>query len=193
MPLGSVVKHLGVNAIAGSVGNLYKSMESFDPTSVLLNPGLVQHFSCPNHPLNIPNELPPLTTYYFGRNLTPYSNYETKGFISTRRYSIYNAKSLISLDPWPHNISKEGVVEFVKRDALYGIGDDLKVKKVSANFCFSYLKDLNLSFDDLEVKAISITEVEALSLLGACVTSNFTLTSALKHFLNVPKQESTLT
>ncbi|CAI8601004.1 unnamed protein product [Vicia faba] len=184
MPLGSIVKRLGVNSFSGCVGNLYESVKSFDPTSVLLNPGLVRQFSCPNHPLNFPNVLPPPTTYYYGQNQKRAHYYETKGVISKSHESILNAKSLISLDPWPLNMSKEGVVGFVKRDALYGVGDDLKVKKVSANFCFSYLKELNLSLDDLEVKLISIGEVEALSLLGACVTSNFTLTSGLKDFLN---------
>ncbi|PNY01777.1 hypothetical protein L195_g025078, partial [Trifolium pratense] len=38
MPLGSIVKLLGCNTFAGCVGNLYKSLENLDPTSVLLNP-----------------------------------------------------------------------------------------------------------------------------------------------------------
>ncbi|MCI35575.1 DUF674 family protein, partial [Trifolium medium] len=50
---------------------------------------------------------------------------------------------------------------------------------------------LRLPFDDFEVKVISIGEAEALRLLGAFVTSKFTLTSGLEDFLNVPKQEST--
>ncbi|KAK2432757.1 hypothetical protein QL285_018112 [Trifolium repens] len=50
---------------------------------------------------------------------------------------------------------------------------------------------LSLAFDDLEVKVISIGEAEALSLLGAFLTSKFTLNSGLQDFLNVPKQEST--
>ncbi|XP_058732684.1 uncharacterized protein LOC131604245 [Vicia villosa] len=181
MPLGSIVKRLGVNSFAGPIGSLYKSMESFDPTSVFLNPGIVQQFNCPNHPLNIPHVMPRPTTYYY--------DYKIGGSISKSSRSIVNSVSVVSRD----FDMLEGVVGFVKQDALYGVGDDLKVKKVSANFCFSYLKELNLSLDDLEVRAISIGEVEALSLLEACVTSNyFTLTSALKHFLNVPKHESTL-
>ncbi|CAL5210905.1 unnamed protein product [Lathyrus oleraceus] len=187
MPLGSIVKRLGVKSFSGCVGNLYESMMRFDPTSVLLDPGIVQQFSCPNYPLKIPHVFPLPTTYYYGM-YEKGKDHEYRGLISKSRESINRPTSLISLD-----ILKDGVVGFVKKDALYGVGDDLKVKPVSANFCFSYLKELNLSLDDLEVKVISIGEVEALSLLGACVTSNFTLTSGLKHFLNVPKQESTLT
>ncbi|CAK8574905.1 unnamed protein product [Lathyrus sativus] len=186
MPLGSVVNCLGVNSFGGCVGNLYESMKSFDPTSVLLNPGIV---SCTNHLLNIPHVIPPPTTYYYGVQEWRYK-YVIEGVISKSPESIYDRRSLISLD---FNLLKKGVVGFVKKDALYGIGDDLKVKQDYATFLFSYLKELNLSLDDLEVKVISIGEVEALSILGACVTSNFTLTSALKHFLNVPKHESTLT
>jgi hypothetical protein len=36
MPLGSIVKLLGPNSFAGCVGNLYKSVENLDPTSVLI-------------------------------------------------------------------------------------------------------------------------------------------------------------
>lgn len=166
MPLGSIVKRLGVNFFGGCIGNLYESMDKLEPNSALLNPGIVQQFSYPNHPLNIPNVIPPSTTYYFGinPNMSPYS-YCVNGAISKSRDSVLNARSLISLDPWSLNMSKEGVVGFVKRDALYGVGDDLKVKKVSANFCFSNLKELNLSLDDLEVKVISIGEIEVRWLL----------------------------
>lgn len=164
MPLGSIVKLLGVNSFSGCVGNLYESMMSFDPTSVLLNPGIVQQFSCPNYPLKIPHVFPLPTTYYYGMHGKGYS-YEYRGLISKSRGSIYSPTSLISLDL---NILKDGVVGFVKKDSLYGVGDDLKVKPVSANFCFSYLKELNLSLDDLEVKVISIGEVEVMWLLNHC-------------------------
>ncbi|MCI14178.1 DUF674 family protein [Trifolium medium] len=79
----------------------------------------------------------------------------------------------------------------MKRPALYGVGNDLHVKPLSANFFLSYLKELSLPFDDLEVKEISIGEAEALRFLGAFLTSKFTLTSGLQDFLNVPNLEST--
>ncbi|GAU38152.1 hypothetical protein TSUD_263760 [Trifolium subterraneum] len=79
----------------------------------------------------------------------------------------------------------------MKRPALYGVGDDLQVKPLSANFFLSHLKGLNFPFDDFDVKVISIGEAEALRFLGAFLTSKFTLTSGLQDFLNVPKQEPT--
>ncbi|GAU40715.1 hypothetical protein TSUD_263650 [Trifolium subterraneum] len=112
------------------------------------------------------------------------------GVISKTRESIYEGRLLTALDPRSLNRSKEGVVGFVKREALYSVGDDLKVKPLSANSFLSYLKELSLSLDDIEVKVISIGEAEALSLLGAFLTSKFTLTSGLQDFLDVPKQES---
>ncbi|CAJ2655909.1 unnamed protein product [Trifolium pratense] len=185
MPLGSIVKLLGANSFAGSgcVGNLYKSVENLDPTSVLLNPGIVPQFGCPNQPLNIPHVQPPPTTYYYGTG-TPklewdhyYDGYRTievtveGGVISKSKGSIYNAKTLIALDPRPLNSSEEGVVGFLKRTTFYGVGGNLEVKPLSANFCLSYLKELSLPIDDLEVKVIPIGETEALMFLGAFLTS----------------------
>ncbi|GAU38151.1 hypothetical protein TSUD_263750 [Trifolium subterraneum] len=102
------------------------------------------------------------------------------------------------MDPRSSNRSKEGVVGFVKRERLYCVGDNLTVKPLSANSCLSYLKELGIALHDLEVKMISIGEAEALRLLGASLTSKFTLTGGLgdvpnqeSTFLKVPKQEST--
>ncbi|MCI03427.1 DUF674 family protein, partial [Trifolium medium] len=96
MPLGSIVKLLGGNSFARCVGNLYKSMENMDSASVLLNPDFVK----------------------------------TKvkiegGVISKSKGSIYDGEVLTALDPRSPSRSKEGVVGFVKRAALYGVGDDL--------------------------------------------------------------------
>ncbi|CAK8574926.1 unnamed protein product [Lathyrus sativus] len=209
IPLGSIVKLLDGNSFVGCIDNLYKSVENLDSSwctgsrSVLLNPGVIPQFGCPNQPLNIPHVQPPLATYYYGTG-TPklYNNnyghriVEVKvegGVISKTKGLIYNPIHLIELDPRSPNKSKEGVVGFMKRPALYGVGDDLKVQSLSANFCLSYLKELNLPLDDLEVKVISIGEVEAISLFAASLTSKSTLTSGLEDFLNVPKQDSNLT
>jgi hypothetical protein len=165
MPLGSIVKLLGANSFAGCVGNLYKSVDNLDPTSVLLNPGIALQFGCPNQPLNIPHVQPLGTTYYYGklkRDNLYYHNNNTKEerVISKSLVSILYPRSLCLLDPRPVNMSIEGVVGFMKRPALYGVGDDLKVKPLSANFPLSYLKELSHSFDDLEVDVISIGEAE---------------------------------
>ncbi|GAU13992.1 hypothetical protein TSUD_263190 [Trifolium subterraneum] len=159
MPLGSIVKLLGANSFAGCVGNLYKSVENLDPTSVLLNPGISPQFGCPNQPLNIPHANPPLTVYYY----------------------VFYRRNVTALDP------KVGTVGFVKRARLYGVGDDLKVTPLAANSYLLYLNELTVPFYDLEVKVISIGEAEALSLLGAFLTAKFTFTSGLQDFLNVPK------
>jgi len=157
MPLGSIVKLLGPDYFAGCVGNLYKSVENLDPTSVLLNPGIAPQLGCPNQPLNIPYLMPQSSTYYYGlqKNDDHYVYYPTKGGLISKSYKlILSSRPLIALDP------REGSVGFVKRTTLYGVGDDLKVKPVSAKFCLSYLKEQNLPLDDLEVKVISIGEVE---------------------------------
>ncbi|GAU13991.1 hypothetical protein TSUD_263180 [Trifolium subterraneum] len=120
-------------------------------------------------------------TYYYD------TKYTTNGYFSKNKGSLLRPRQLIALDP------RKGVVGFVKRETLYGVEDDLKVKPLSANSFLSYLKESSLSFDDLEVKVISIGEAEALKFLGVFLTSKFTLTSGLQDFLNVPKQESTLT
>jgi hypothetical protein len=178
IPLGSIVKVLDGNSFVGRVDNLYKSVESLDSSwctnsrSMLLNPGVAPHFDCPNQPLNIPHVHPPLTTYYYGTG-TPkqeynssYYGYQTVelkiegGVISKSHGLIYKAKALTEMDPRSPNKLKKDVVGYVKRPALYSVGDDLKVKPLSANSCLSYLKELNLPLVDLEVKVISIGEAE---------------------------------
>ncbi|CAJ2655907.1 unnamed protein product [Trifolium pratense] len=182
MPLGSIVKLLGCNTFAGCVGNLYKSLENLDPTSVLLNPGIAPQFGCPNQPLNIPHLQPPSITYYY--NCFQSGREYPGGLISKSRYLGFQLAHL--LDP------KEGAVGFVKRATLYGVGDDLKVKPLAANSFLPYLKELSVPLDDLEVKVISFGEAEALRFLGAFLTSKFTLTSGLQDIMGVPRQESTL-
>ncbi|MCI06265.1 DUF674 family protein [Trifolium medium] len=132
LPLWSIVKLLGVNSFAGCVANLYKSVENLDPHSVLLNPGIVPLFGCPNKPLNIPHVK--LPTYYYGFNYQIH-----RAVISKTRLAV--GGPLVVLDPRSLNRSKEDVVGFVKRTTLYGVGDDLKLKSLSANYCLSYLKE----------------------------------------------------
>ncbi|KAK7286868.1 hypothetical protein RJT34_22189 [Clitoria ternatea] len=207
VPLGSIVKLLGGNTFVGCVDNLYKSVETLDSSwctesrSVLLNPGVAPQFSCPKQPLNIPNvETPPIYYYYGEGTFEDDYPFNTRretiiegGVISKSDRSIISVRRLTALDPRSPKRLKESVVGFVKRPALYAVGDDLIVKSVSSGSCLVYLKELSLPLDDLEMKVISIGEAEALSLLAASLTSKFTLTSGLKDFLDVPKQESSLT
>jgi hypothetical protein len=170
MPLGSIVKLLGANSFAGCVGNLYKSVENLDPSSVLLNPGIAPQFGCANQPLNIPHVLPPPTTYYYGlkRKRDHYDFNTEMWVISKSNVSLVNPRVLISLDPRPLNMSREGVVGFVNRAAFYAVCDDLKVKQAFGHFRFnlSLMKKQNLtSLEDLEVKVITIGEAEVRWLL----------------------------
>jgi hypothetical protein len=177
IPLGSVVKLLDGNSFVGCVDNLYKTVETLDSSlctdsrSVLLNPGLSPQFGCPKQLLNIPDVQPPTTCYYgTGTPKLVFSDYngshqiiEDKiegGVISKKKVSIYKPRALTALDPRSSNKSKEDAVGFVKKATLYAIGDDLKVKPLSDNSCISYLKELSLPLDDLEMKVISIGEAE---------------------------------
>jgi hypothetical protein len=88
--------------------------------------------------------------------------------ISKSNVSLVNPRVLISLDPRPLNMSREGVVGFVNRAAFYAVCDDLKVKQVFGHFRFnlSLMKKQNLtSLEDLEVKVITIGEAEVRWLL----------------------------
>jgi len=182
IPLGSIVKVLDGNSFVGCVDNLYKSVESLDSSwctnsrSMLLHPGVAPQFGCPNQPLNIPHVKTPTATYYYGtgkqekdyRYTNRYSTIEVPvvgGVISKTHGLIYNAKALTDMDPRSPNKSIKDVVGFVKRPALYVVGDDLKVKSLSANSWLSYLKELSFPLDDLEVKVISIGEAEVKWLL----------------------------
>ncbi|MED6167323.1 hypothetical protein PIB30_001746 [Stylosanthes scabra] len=205
IPLGSIVKKLDGNSSVGCIDNLYRSVETLDSSrctdsrSVLLNPGVAPQYGCPNQPLNIPEgELP---TYYYGKGTwEPDPLYSSRkrevtrsdGVVSKSNSGIVNVKSLTALDPRSPKRLKESVVGFVRRPALYAVGDDLRVRSLSGGSCISYLKELNLAIDDLEMKVISIGEAEALSLLRASLTSKQALTTGLKDFLDVPRQESNL-
>ena len=186
MLLGSVVKLLGPNSFAGCVGNLYKSVENLDRMSVLLDPGIAHQFSCLNQPLNIPEVQP--TTYYYGigTRKNEYSRslhcYIEGGVISKSQGSIYKAKSLIAMDPRSLNGSKDDVTGFVKRAALYGIGDDLRVKPLSSNYFLSYLNELALPLIKLEVTVISIGETEVMWLLFITKYFCFVILPSLIHF-----------
>jgi hypothetical protein len=141
-PLVSIVKLLGANSFAGCVGNLYKSVEYLDPKSVLLNPHRVF------------------------KSISGFEKKVEGGMFSKSRELIHDAKVLSELDP--PNRSKERVVGFVKRAALFGVEDDLTVKPLSATSCLSYFKESSIPLDDLEAKVISIGEVEVRQLL--CIT-----------------------
>lgn len=177
IPLGSIVKLLDGNTFVGCVDNLYKSVESLDSSwctdsrSMLLNPGLAPQFGCPNQPLNISDVETP-TTYYYGTGSKKHDPYYgmrqiqfVGGVISKSYGSVYEAKTLTSLDPRSPNRSNNNVVGFVKRPTLYGVADDLTVKVLSGSSCLSYLKELSLPLDDLEMKVISIGEAEVKWLL----------------------------
>jgi hypothetical protein len=172
IPLGSIVKLLGPNSFAGCVGNLYKSIENLDPTSVLLNPGVAPQFGCPNQPLNIPHSIPPCTIYYYGtetlkRMRDHHYNTEKEKIeevISKSYKSVFYRRNVTALDP------REGTVGFVKRATLYGVGDDLKVTPLADNSFLSYLKELGLPLDDLEVKVITIGKAEVKWLLFYFIT-----------------------
>ncbi|XP_061336653.1 uncharacterized protein LOC133283755 [Gastrolobium bilobum] len=102
IPLGSIVKLLGCHSFVGCIDNLYKSVETLDSSwctdsrSVLLNPGVVPQFGCPNQPLNIPDIKP--RKYYYGtgtiRQVSGYYRTEevvrTGGVISKSQASISN-------------------------------------------------------------------------------------------------------
>jgi len=160
IPLGSIIKILIPNNFPGCVGNLYKSLKNLIPMSKLLHPCIAPHFGCPNQPLDIfPLKFPDY--YYYGiHHNDDDDDYNTiEEVISNLPVSIVNRRSVIELDP------REGAVGFVRRATLYVVGDDLEVKPLAANSFLSYLKELSLPLDDLEVKVITIDEDEVRWLL----------------------------
>ncbi|RHN58896.1 hypothetical protein MtrunA17_Chr4g0007341 [Medicago truncatula] len=160
IPLGSILKILIPNNFPRCVGNLYKSVKNLNPMSELLHPCIAPHYGCPNQPLNIfPLKFP--DHYYYGiHHNDDDDDYNTiEEVISNSHVSIVNRRSVTELDP------REGAVGFVKRAAFYVLGDDLEVKPLAANSFLSYLKELSLPLDDLEVAVITVGEEEVRWLL----------------------------
>ncbi|KAL4292131.1 hypothetical protein GQ457_14G023680 [Hibiscus cannabinus] len=161
----------------GSISNLFRDLNTIfsisnqkDSQKGVLPP----FYSCPPEFPNIRSR-DPLEFYYRYTFILVKRPYES---------SVVN-KPLDPKSPKPSTTNSSGYIE----KNSFVVTDDLVVKQLSLVSSISLLKELGISFIDVEQKVISIGEVEAIALLGACLWSSSALSALLNFFAKKPMLE----
>ncbi|KAK8619481.1 hypothetical protein V6N13_133439 [Hibiscus sabdariffa] len=184
IPLESVLELiLGAkcNLALGSTANLFRDLNAMFSVSnqKKSQKGVLPPFySCPNEFPNIRSRDPPEFCYSFTKRS------------STFPFNTFHEATVINkpLDPKSPKPSATNSLGYVEKN-LFVITDDLVVKPLSLISRISLLKELGIPLDDVEQKVISIGEVEATALLGACLWSFSALSVSLNFFAKKPKLE----
>ncbi|GMI87114.1 hypothetical protein like AT5G01140 [Hibiscus trionum] len=166
------------NLTLGYISNLFRDLNTIFSVSNQKDweKGVLPPFySCPNEFPNIRSQDPPEFHYCY-----------SLAFVnrSSREASTVN-KPLDPKSPKPSTTNSSGYVE----KNSFVVTDELVVKPLSLVSSIFLLKELEISFDDVEQKVISIGEVEAIALLGASLWSSSALSASLNSFAKKPKQE----
>ncbi|GMP85629.1 hypothetical protein CsSME_00038709 [Camellia sinensis var. sinensis] len=201
IPLANVVGCLDGDSSLGCVDNLFSSIKSLNdkwlathrvPWSdsdqcsnhLLLDVGLASKFKCSSQPFQLQERIP--NFHYHDGKLSA-----DVLWLTYRRLRVNNRRlsDLTLIDPkspkW--EICFE---EFVKRPGLFLVSDGLVVlPSAGITSSISYLKDLDVSIDDMEEHVIKINRQEALNLLKASLITTSALTSVLDLHLKKPKQK----
>ncbi|KAL4291406.1 hypothetical protein GQ457_14G023710 [Hibiscus cannabinus] len=178
IPLESVMELvLGANGnrTLGSISNLFRDLSTIFSLSKQKNSEkgvLPPFYSCPNEFPNIRSRDPPV--YYYCK---PYVGFSGELKVIKK-----------PMDPKSPELSTENSSGYVEKNSFV-VTDGLVVRPLSLISSVSLLKELRISFDDVEQKVITIGEVEAIALLGACLWSSSALSASLNSFVKKPKQE----
>ena len=129
IPLGSILKLMGGHSCVGSIDNLYSSMKSLDKTW------------CTNsHSVLMDPGLAPQFVC-------------AKQPLQLLKMEISSIGNNNEGAPFDNGRDAEG---FVKKPALYVVGDDLRVSPLKSTSMLSFVKEFSLPFDDIEVSVLSI-------------------------------------
>ncbi|XP_006363080.1 uncharacterized protein [Solanum tuberosum] len=163
-PIGSVIKALNGISGLGCIDNLYKSVTDLESQWFSFSSyqnRLLNPGVAPKHKCE--NELLPILVELPDRQL---------------------------IDPRDVSGGTSEFGRFTMSPSLFIVSDDLEVKPMCSTSTFGILKELNVTFFDIEEQVISIGKAEALCLLQAALTgSSSALTFALSSFLNTQKEE----
>ncbi|KAL4369736.1 hypothetical protein GQ457_05G015560 [Hibiscus cannabinus] len=155
-----------------SIFNLFEDLNIFTKKMNTRKGVLPPFYSCPNEFPSVRSRGPP--TYYCYSVPRPNGLYYC--LTSSNNQISRPLRLLDPKSPKPNTTNSSGYVE---KNSLFVVTDDLVVKSLSSSV--SLLKEIGISLDDVEEKVINIGEVEALTLLRACLCSS----SALSALLNV--------
>ncbi|XP_042497717.1 uncharacterized protein LOC122076478 [Macadamia integrifolia] len=198
-PLGSILRLLGGNSSLGSMDNLYRSVECSGVTrddslrELLLQPVVSRGFGCSSNPLGVKeSEQPPPSLWC--KSVQDFShNYSYTFFLTTEMNNANHFGTLSRLqfvNPKSPTSETAGQGGFLKEPETFFITDNLVFTPIDSFWSLSFLKSMEFSLDDLEVRTVKVGTVEALRILKASLLSQTVLTDALVNFaLKIPKQE----
>ncbi|KAL4291281.1 hypothetical protein GQ457_14G023760 [Hibiscus cannabinus] len=182
IPLESVLEMVLVakgSLTLGSISNLFRDLNTIFSVSKQKNSQqgvLPPFYSCPKEFPNICSRDPP--KYY---HVFTHYDHLTEGEKDTKIY-------LQPMDPKSPERIPTNSSGYVEKNSFV-VTDDLVVQPRSSVSSISLLLEIGIQLDDVESKVISIGEVEAIALLGACLWSSSALTASLNSFAKKPKQE----
>ncbi|XP_042500852.1 uncharacterized protein LOC122078786 [Macadamia integrifolia] len=192
--LGSILRLLGGNSSLGSMDNLYRSVECSGVTrddslrDLLLQPVVSRGFGCSSNSLGVKESEQPPSSLWFRYDSYPYT-----GCLTIEKPTPYISGRLSQLqfvNPKSPTSEKASEGGFLKGPETFFITDNLVFTPIDSFWSLSFLKSMEFSLDDLEVRTVKVGTVEALRLLKASLISKTALTDALVNFsLKIPKQE----
>ncbi|KAL5750422.1 hypothetical protein ACOSP7_025025 [Xanthoceras sorbifolium] len=170
IPLGYLVKEMSGSTSKGCINHLYNSAEealyqkSYEHKDMLLTPGLARNFRHENQLLDI-NEVIDLLSYY-------------EEHIGRVNKILTSDKTLVPSKGPKSDYHEHTRGGFVMESAMFNITDNLIITPISPVSCLSFLKELNVPFDDIEERVVHVGDEEVLRLLVASFVSESALTDA---------------
>ncbi|KAE8717995.1 Detected protein of unknown function [Hibiscus syriacus] len=187
LPIGTVTRLLTKHDLAGSLGNLYDSLENMNDTYIqpsanketLLNPVV------PNTTANVPPLLPsiespkPVGIYrcgnFYNKNCLPYVTTDSTSICPSCKNVMNQNASVVNPKRKDSSTADDG--GYVKGVITYMIMDDLVVRPMSAISCITLLNKFNVKdVGVLEEKTIDVGMDEGVKLLKASLQSKAVLT-----------------
>ncbi|OMP02659.1 hypothetical protein COLO4_10940 [Corchorus olitorius] len=204
LPVGTVIGLLPKEDMAGSLGNLYDSLENLSDTymqptakkDTLLKPEVVSHFAANAPPLlpNLKLSTPTIENFYRCAS-TSYSSCRTyvtndpKSTCPSCRNVMINQATFVNPQKPALPSADEG--GYVKGVITYMIMDDLVVRPMSTISCITLINKFNIKdVGVLQEKVIDLGPDEAMKLLKMSLQSKTVLTDV---FLEKKVEESEVT
>ncbi|KAK9700046.1 hypothetical protein RND81_08G213800 [Saponaria officinalis] len=187
LPVGTIVKLLNVDGMVGSLGSLYKSIESLNSDYFLTNldkDAVLKPVSSVSVPLLSLNDTPscPSTLKFYQCN-----SYENCSYITDQKgtacHSCGNAMSQqVSWINRAGNVgvkaSSSGTGGYVKGMTTYMVMDNLEVKPMSAISGITLINKFNVrDVSALVEKEVEVSLKEGLAMLKASLETNAVLTT----------------
>ncbi|AED90303.1 putative protein [Arabidopsis thaliana] len=187
IPLESIWEISGNSITIGRIGNLFRSFKDLSDNEVLSASKCMipYYYRCQKQLLKIRTPTPRV---YLGHCYSKTLSYSQSFYLTTKR----TTKRMTFVDPKSDccGRSKDGK-GFVKRGTKFIVSDDLIVTPKISSSTFSVLKKFQILTDDLEVQAITISNADALNLLGASLVTSSALSSAFGNLIvKKPKEEN---